>query len=538
MKEDGLDVEIFDTTLRDGTQGEHVTLSARDKIRIAQRLDRLGIDVIEGGWPGSNPKDAEFFRLARETPWQHAQICAFGSTRRAGIEPESDPNLQALIDAETPAVSIFGKSWTLHARVALGIELDENIELIRSSVQYLKRLGKRVIYDAEHFFDGFKDDEGYARETLAAAAAAGADVLVLCDTNGGTLTSELARIVQSVAGAFKVPIGIHAHNDAGCAVGNSIAAVELGARHVQGTINGIGERCGNADLCAIIPGLQLKLGYRCVPEEAIGHLAEVSHFVNEVANLDPVDRAPYVGRSAFAHKGGIHVSAVMKDPRAYEHIEPESIGNQRRVLVSDLSGRSNVRYKAAEMGIELDDSEQARAAVARIKELENLGYSFEGAEASVELLLRSMKGEDTEYFKLDRLRVRSEKGENDTDHSEATLALWVGGKRELVAAEGIGPVDALSLALRSALKDSYRELGSVRLSDYKVRVINPESGTAAVVRVLVEHSSEDRTWSTVGVSANIIEASWRAIADGLRYFLAQSGVKTAEPLAPSEIEDQ
>ena len=538
MKEDGVEVEIFDTTLRDGTQGEHVTLSARDKIRIAQRLDQLGIDVIEGGWPGSNPKDAEFFRLARETPWQHAQICAFGSTRRAGVEPESDPNLQALLDAGTPTVSIFGKSWTLHARVALGIELDENIELIRSSVQYLKRLGKRVIYDAEHFFDGFKDDEAYARETLAAAADAGADVLVLCDTNGGTLTSELARIVQSVAGAFSVPIGIHAHNDSGCAVGNSIAAVELGARHVQGTINGIGERCGNADLCAIIPGLQLKLGYRCVPDDAIGHLAEVSHFVNEVANLDPVDRAPYVGRSAFAHKGGIHVSAVMKDPRAYEHIEPESIGNQRRVLVSDLSGRSNVRYKAAEMGIELDDSEQARAAVARIKELENLGYSFEGAEASFELLLRSMKGEDTEYFRLDRLRVRSEKGENGADHSEATLALWVDGKRELVAAEGIGPVDALSLALRRALQGSYRELESVRLSDYKVRVINPESGTAAVVRVIVEHSSEDHTWSTVGVSANIIEASWRAIADGLRYFLAQSGVKTAEPLAPSEIEDQ
>ena len=520
----GPKVEIFDTTLRDGTQGEHVTLSARDKIRIAQRLDRLGIDVIEGGWPGSNPKDAEFFKMAREIDWQHAQICAFGSTRRPGNDPENDPNLQALIDAGTPVVSIFGKSWTLHARVALGIDLDENLELIRSSVAYLKNLGKRVIYDAEHFFDGFKDDETYARSTLTAAVDAGADVVVLCDTNGGTLTSELSQIVRSVTGEFKAPVGIHTHNDSGCAVSNAIVAVENGARHVQGTINGIGERCGNADLCAIIPSLQLKLGYSCIPDAALPHLAEVSHFVNEVANLDPVDRAPYVGRSAFAHKGGIHVSAVMKDPRAYEHIVPEVVGNQRRVLVSDLSGRSNVHYKAAEMGVALDDSEQARAAVERIKELENLGYSFEGAEASVELLLRSMQGEDTEYFKLDRLRVRSEKGEDDADHSEATLALWVGGHRELVAAEGVGPVDALSLALRRALQGSYRELEAVRLSDYKVRVVNPDSGTAAVVRVLVEHSTEDRTWNTVGVSANIIEASWRAIADGLRYFLVHTGV--------------
>jgi len=514
-----LTVEVFDTTLRDGTQGEHVTLSARDKVRIAQRLDKLGVDVIEGGWPGSNPKDAEFFRLARDVDWQHAQICAFGSTRRPGNSPEEDPNLRALVEAETPAVSLFGKSWTLHARVALGIGLDENLELIRSSVAFLKKLDKRVIYDAEHFFDGYKDDDAYALSTLSAAIEAGADVVVLCDTNGGTLTSELGRIVEKVVARFDVPIGIHTHNDAGCAVSNTIIAVEHGARHVQGTINGIGERCGNADLCAIIPSLQLKLGFSCIPDEALGHLADVSHFVNEVANLDPVDRAPYVGRSAFAHKGGIHVSAVMKDPRAYEHIEPEQVGNRRRVLVSDLSGRSNVHYKAEEMGITLDDSEHARAAVARIKELENLGYSFEGAEASVELLLRGIQGEDLEYFKLDRLRVRSEKGDNGEDHSEATLALWIGVERILVAAEGVGPVDALSLALRKALQDKYRQLEEVRLSDYKLRVVNPESGTGAVVRVLVEHSTEDRTWNTVGVSANIIEASWRAIADGLRYFL-------------------
>ena len=375
-------IELFDTTLRDGTQGEHVALSARDKLRIAKRLDALGIDIIEGGWPGSNPKDQAFFDLARDVEWQHARLCAFGSTRRISNPPEQDANLLALLAAATPVVSIFGKSWTLHAEVALGVTLEENLELIRSSVAFLKSHGKEVVYDAEHFFDGYKANPAYALETLEAAAGAGASVLVLCDTNGGTMPDEVFDIVTLVVGRFELPIGIHTHNDGACAVANTLMAVRAGARHVQGTINGIGERCGNADLCAVIAGLQLKLGYDCVTDEQLASLADISRFVFEVANLDPVDRAPYVGRSAFAHKGGVHVSAVMKDPRAYEHIEPEIVGNRRRVLVSDLSGQSNVRYKADELGIHIKDKEQAGRAVHRIKELEHLGYEFEGAEAS------------------------------------------------------------------------------------------------------------------------------------------------------------
>jgi 2-isopropylmalate synthase len=527
-------IELFDTTLRDGTQGEHVTLTADDKIRIAQRLDAFGIDVIEGGWPGSNPKDKAFFERARDIEWKHAQICAFGSTRRAGLAPEDDPNLQALLEAQTPVVSIFGKSWTLHARVALGVSLEENLELIASSVAYLKAHGRRVIYDAEHFFDGYQDDPVYALETLRAAAEAGADVLVLCDTNGGTLPSDIYRIVGEVRRQFDLPIGIHTHNDAGCAVANTIMAVAAGARHVQGTINGIGERCGNADLCAVIPNLQLKMGFTCVSEAQLAQLTDLSRFVNEVANLTPIDRAPYVGRSAFAHKGGVHVSAVLKDPRAYEHILPEKVGNRRRVLVSDLSGKSNIQYKAAELGIELTENDEARQAVQRIKELEHLGYEFQGAEASFELLLRTIKGEDTRFFRLDRLRVRTEiDKEGGYCYSEATLALQVGSERELVVAEGNGPVDALSNALRKALRRFYPDFDQVHLSDYKVRVLNSDDGTAAAVRVLVEHRDGERRWHTVGVSTNILEASWQALADGIRYYLLRRSEQPA--LEPTEV---
>ncbi|NNE48561.1 MAG: citramalate synthase [Rhodothermales bacterium] len=518
-------IELFDTTLRDGTQAEHVSLSAEDKIRIARRLDEFGIDVIEGGWPGSNPKDQEFFERASDQPWKHAQICAFGSTRRASHDPADDPNLRALIAAGTSVVSIFGKSWTLHAEVALGVSLEENLQIIASSVAYLRDQGKRVIYDAEHFFDGYKADRAYALATLSAAAGAGADVLVLCDTNGGTLPSELRRIVGDVYGKVSGRLGIHTHNDAGCAVANSLAAVEAGVTHVQGTINGIGERCGNADLCSIIPGLQLKMGYDCVDPERLSSLADVSGFVDDIANLDPVGRSPYVGRSAFAHKGGVHVSAVMKDPRAYEHLDPDVVGNRRRVLVSDLSGRSNVVYKANELGLEVGTSAQAQQAVARIKELENLGYSFEAAEASFELLVRSMKGEDTQFFDLERLHVRSEMGDNHTQCSEATVAVRVAGHRELSAAEGDGPVDAISRALRKALEPFYPQLDGIRLSDYKVRVLNPDRGTAASVRVLIEHHDGERAWNTVGVSENIIDASWQALSDGIAYGLLSREVK-------------
>ena len=528
-------IELFDTTLRDGTQGEHVSLTAADKVRIAQRLDAFGIRIIEGGWPGSNPKDQEFFERARDLEWTTARLCAFGMTRRSQFAPEDDPNLAAMLAAETPVVSVFGKSWTLHAQVALGVTLEENLDLIGSSVAYLKAHGRHVVYDAEHFFDGYKSDPAYALATLRAAAEAGADVLVLCDTNGGTLPLEVYDIAKHVCDTFSTPVGIHAHNDSGCATANSLMAVQAGARHVQGTINGIGERCGNADLIAVVPGLQLKLGYRCVSDEQLTGLTGLSRFVDEVANLSPIDRVPYVGRSAFAHKGGVHVSAVMKQAATYEHLDPAVLGNKRRVLVSDLSGQSNVRYKAEELGLDVTDRSEARKVADRIKELEHLGYEFEGAEASFDLLLRQMKGEHVRFFHLERLRVRTEMADGKGEHSEATLVLSVDGPeadaRKHVVAEGSGPVDAFSRALRKALVECYPALADVRLADYKVRVIDPKEGTAAVVRVLTTHTDGERTWATVGVSENILEASWQALADGLRYHLLQHTTPPREPVA-------
>lgn len=524
-------IELFDTTLRDGTQGEHVSLTAEDKVRIAHRLDRFGISIIEGGWPGSNPKDQEFFERAADIPWENASVCAFGSTRRAGLIPEDDPNLAAMLGARTPVVSIFGKSWTLHAEVALGVTLAENLELIRSSVAFLRENGRRVIYDAEHFFDGYVADAAYAMETLMAAQEAGADVLVLCDTNGGMLPHQVTEIMSDVVSKMTCGVGVHMHNDGGCAVANTLVGVQAGARHVQGTVNGIGERCGNADLTSVIPGLQIKLGYECVSDEQLSTLTTLSHFVNEVANLSPVDRFAYVGRSAFAHKGGIHVSAVMKNVSTYEHIDPALVGNHRRVLVSDLAGQSNVRYKADELGIHLDDREQARAVSQRIKELEHLGYEFEGAEASFDLLLRMMRGEQAEFFSLERLRVRSERDAQNVEHSEATLVVRVGTSRDHVVAEGSGPVDALSRAMRKALEGFYPDLERVRLTDYKVRVLNPGEGTAAAVRVLVQHSDGSESWNTVGVSNNIMEASWQALADGIRYHLLHSGAEVPASVA-------
>ncbi|PSQ80891.1 MAG: citramalate synthase [Bacteroidetes bacterium QS_1_65_9] len=534
------EIELFDTTLRDGTQAAHVTLSARDKSRIARRLDAFGIDVIEGGWPGSNPKDQAFFEDAQGIDWQHAEVCAFGSTRHASGEPADDANLQALLDAGTPIVCIFGKSWTLHARTALGISLDENLELIRSSVAFLKDHGKRVIYDAEHFFDGHDADAEYACATLRAAADAGADTLVLCDTNGGSLPHTVHEGTATIHDELDATLGVHAHNDGGCATANTLAGVRAGARHVQGTVGGIGERCGNADLCAVIPNLQLKMGYECVSREQLSTLSDLSRFVSEVANLDPVENAPYVGRHAFAHKGGVHVSAVRKEPRAYEPVEPEVTGNRRNVLVSDLAGRSNVRYKADEMGIELGEDDEARRAVERIKELEHLGYEFQGAEASFELLVRTIQGEGTHFFERERLRVRSEQDEVDAPYEdsapcvEATLVLNVQDHREIVAAEGEGPVDALSNALRKALGAFYPSLERVRLADYKVRVLTPQDGTAASVRVLVEHRTDDDAWNTVGVSTNILEASWQALADGIRYHLLQVESPSLEATADTK----
>ncbi|OUM95261.1 MAG: citramalate synthase [Firmicutes bacterium ZCTH02-B6] len=522
-------IELFDTTLRDGTQGEGVSFSAEDKVLIAVRLDRFGIDYIEGGWPGSNPKDAEFFQRIRDVELHHARVTAFGSTRRAGIVPEDDANLQAIVSSGVKVASIFGKSWDFHVTHALGTTLDENLRMIGDSVRFLRAQGLDVIYDAEHFFDGYKRCRTYALETLMAAWEAGAKVLVLCDTNGGTLPDEVYEIVLAVRESIGAPLGIHAHNDCGLGVANSLAAVRAGARHVQGTINGYGERCGNADLIQVIPNLQLKMGYACVEPEQLRTLTDLSRFVSELANRTPNDHHPFVGRSVFAHKGGVHVSAVLKYPETYEHIPPELVGNERRVLVSELSGGSNVIYKARERGIQLDkDSPALKEVVATIKNLEHQGYYFEAAEGSFELLLKKAIGEYRPYFALEGLRIIIEKDDmNDEPVAEAIIKVRVGDAIVHTAAEGNGPVNALDNALRKALVDVYPELARIHLTDYKVRVLNEDGGTGAKVRVLIQSACDGQSWGTVGVSPNIIEASWIALVDSVEYGLMLCGV---EPL--------
>ncbi|HYW36466.1 MAG TPA: citramalate synthase [Balneolaceae bacterium] len=519
------DINIFDTTLRDGTQGEKITFSAEDKVRIARELDDFGFDYIEGGWPGSNPKDMAFFERAKSCSFNHAKIVAFGSTCRAGNAPEDDPNLNALIQAETPAVSIFGKSWLLHVTKALGIAPEANLKIISDSVSFLKKHGKEIIYDAEHFFDGYKANPEYALNTIKAAGEAGADVIALCDTNGGTLPHEISEIVREVKKHTDVRLGIHAHNDCELGVANSIAAVSAGCKHVQGTINGYGERCGNANLCSVIPNLQVKQGYRCIPENKMAHLVSISRFVSELANVNPDIRQPYVGRSAFAHKGGIHVNAVMKNEQTYEHIKPEEVGNRRRVLVSDLSGKSNIRYKTDELGIDLDgNQEKVPQIVQRLKELENQGYQFEAAEASFELLVKKMTNSLHDHFTLEGFRVTNEKNAGGSSRTEATIRLKVNGRMEHCAAEGDGPVHALDCALRKALHKFYPEIDEMHLQDYKVRVLNEKDGTGASVRVLIDSGQTGDTWGTVGVSENILDASWQALSDSFRYFLSKQEV--------------
>jgi len=522
-------IEIFDTTLRDGTQGEKVAFSSDDKVRIAERLDEFGIHYIEGGWPGSNPKDMEFFERVKGKDFRHAKIVAFGSTQRVGHPAEEDKNLRLLVAAETPVTCIFGKSWLLHVKEALRISSQENLDIIRDSVAFLKSHGKEVIYDAEHFFDGYKADPEYAVQTLQAAEAAGADRLVLCDTNGGSLPSEVARIVKEVKAQINTTLGIHAHNDSELAVANSLAAVDAGCEHVQGTINGYGERTGNANLCSIIPNLQLKGEYRCVSDAQLPRLTALSHFVSEVANLTHPGNLPFVGKSAFAHKGGIHVSAVMKNVKTYEHIEPEAIGNQRRVLVSDLSGKSNVLYKAEELNLDLNgNKEKIGEIVTRLKEMENEGYQFEAAEASFELLVKKMTQEWQDYFNLEGFRVMIEKNSSEEPRAEASIRMKVNGVTEHTAAEGNGPVNALDEALRKALDRFYPEIGKMHLADYKVRVLNEKAATGAKVRVLIESTCNGDTWGTVGVSENIIEASWQALIDSFSYYLAKTADKTKE----------
>jgi 2-isopropylmalate synthase len=512
-------IEIYDTTLRDGAQAEDVWFSVDDKVRVAQKLDDLGVHFIEGGWPGANPKDVDFFRMAKTIPFKHAQLVAFGSTRRASNSAQNDPTLKSLLEADTRFVTVFGKSWTLHVTDALGISLKKNLELIEDSVAFLKNHKRHVFYDAEHFFDGYKVNPNYALSTLVRAQKAGAERVILCDTNGGTMPWEIRKIVAEVVRELNVPLGIHAHNDAEMAVANSLIAIEQGVVQVQGTINGIGERCGNANLSSIIPNLNLKMKQEAIVPERLAHLREVSHYVAEIANLVPNTHQPYVGDSAFAHNGGVHIDAVRKNPMTYEHIRPESVGNRQRMLVSDHAGKSSLAGKAVEFHIKLrKDSPKTRELLATLKELENQGYQFEGAEGSFELLMRRVLGTHEPSFELLGFRVIVEKRRAEEEPiSEATVMVKVGTVVEHQVAVGAGPVDALDHALRKALEKFYPELREVKLLDYKVRVLAGNKGTASRVRVLIESGDQKEKWGTVGVSENIMEASWQALADSIEY---------------------
>ncbi|HMA35168.1 MAG TPA: citramalate synthase [Chloroflexia bacterium] len=506
-------IRLYDTTLRDGTQGEGLSLSAADKVKIARELDGLGIHYVEGGWPGSNPKDAEFFTRMAAAPLRRARVAAFGSTRHAATRCADDPQIQALVAAQTPVVTLFGKSSTLHVERVLETTRDENLRMIGESVAYFKARGQEVVYDAEHFFDGYRLDAAYALATLAAAAAAGADCVVLCDTNGGTLPDCVAETVRRVRGHIPTPLGIHTHNDGALAVANAMAAVAAGCVQVQGTINGYGERCGNMDLVPLIANLQLKQGYACLAPEQLARLREVAHFVAAVANLNPDPQAPYVGRSAFAHKGGVHVAAVAKLAASYQHIDPALVGNSMRVIVSELAGRGNVRLRAAALGLALNGNEQA--VLGRIKELENEGFQFEAAEGSFEMLVRRAAPGYTPPFTLLDFTVLVEQRGAGAVLAQASVKLQVGDTVMHTAAEGAGPVNALDRAIRKALLPHYPELAETHLVDYKVRIVDEHLGTAARPRVVIETACGEERWSTVGCSENIIAASWQALWDSL-----------------------
>ena len=511
-------IQIYDTTLRDGTQSEGFNLSANDKVRVAQKLDELGVAFIEGGWPGSNPKDVEFFERARDMQWKNALITAFGSTCRVKGGPEDDANIKALLDSKTPVCTIFGKTWTLHVKEVLLTTNDDNLRIIEQSVAYLKANGKRVIYDAEHFFDGYKADSSYALETLRAAVRGGAETVVLCDTNGGTLPWEVESIVRELKPALNHSFGIHTHNDGDCAVINSLMAVREGAIQVQGTINGVGERCGNANLISIMADLELKMGYQCLPAGKLEHLYDLSHFVAEVANITPDEHLPFVGKSAFAHKGGVHVAAMRRSAQSYQHVEPEKIGNKMRVVVSDLSGRGNLLSKAEEHGVEVE-GEEVVGVLNDIKELESRGFSFEAAEASVTMMLKRQEYGYKAPFELVDFFVNVEHRQGRGIFAEAMVKVRVQGELLHTAAEGNGPVNAMDNALRKALVSYYPQIANFHLSDYKVRILDSDHGTEAITRVLIDTRNTTSRWSTVGASANIIEASWRALADSFEYGL-------------------
>jgi len=511
-------VFVYDTTLRDGTQREGISLSCDDKLRIAQKLDDLGVAYIEGGWPGSNPKDVEFFERIGELDLKHAKIAAFGSTCRVGSTPEEDANIQAMLESGAPVCTVVGKSWILHVKDVIKTTPEENLRIIKESVAYLKDQGREIVYDAEHFFDGYKADPDYAMQTLQAAVEGGAETVVLCDTNGGAMPWEVAKYSQTFRERFPdVTLGIHAHNDGECGVANTVIAVDQGARHIQGTINGYGERCGNANLCSAIPDLELKMGYNCLPEGNMPDLTDVSHFVAEVANLAPDEHMPYVGQSAFAHKGGIHVAAMRRNINSYQHIDPTLVGNQMRTVVSELSGRGNLFSKAEELNMDIENSDAVTAVLEEIKSLEARGFSFEAAEASVALMLHRHTPGYKPPFELIDYSATVEHRQGRGMFAEATVKVCVDGEIFHTVADGNGPVNALDAALRKALLPVYPRLGEFQLADYKVRILDSDSGTAAHTRVLIDTQNHHQRWSTVGASANIIEASWLALADSMEF---------------------
>jgi 2-isopropylmalate synthase len=529
-------IELYDTTLRDGMQGEGMSVSAQEKVRLAHRLDELGIDLIEAGFLGSNPKELELFELLAAERFAHSTFAAFGMTRRRDVRADEDPALRVLAECFAPACTLVGKTWALHLEKVVKVDREENLRMISDSVAFLASQGKRVIYDAEHFFDGFADDPAYALRCVKAAADAGAGTVVCCDTNGGTLPDQVAAAMTAVVaelGPAGVGVGIHCHDDAGCGVANSVAAVQQGANHVQGTINGYGERCGNANLVTIVANLQLKLGYECLSDAQLSSLTSTAHFFDELLNFTPDPDQPYVGRNAFAHKGGMHVAGVTADPATFEHIEPETVGNRRELLISELSGKGTVHARARDAGVELEDDAAVRV-TERVKQLEHLGYQFEAADGSFELLLRKETGEYEPLFRLESWRAIVEQRADGRVETEATIKIWVDGERYVRTAEGNGPVNALDRALRDALIEIHPRLREIDLVNFKVRILDEAKGTGAVTRVLLDASDGEHVWGSIGVSENVIEASWEALVDSLEYGMQVSRRRPDAEAAPAK----
>jgi len=519
-------ITIYDTTLRDGSQTEGIAFTLNDKLKITEKLDALGVHYIEGGWPGSNPKDKAYFKEVKEKKLKHSKIAAFGSTRRAKIKPSEDINLRELIKSQTPTITIFGKTWDMHITDVIRTTLDENLKMIDDSVGYLKKRKKEVFYDAEHFFDGYKRNPKYALKTILAAQDAKADCIILCDTNGGTLPREVKGIISEIKNKIDIPLGIHTHDDLGMGVANSIAAVEAGCVHVQGTFNGLGERCGNADLCTIIGILHTKMKQKSIPDRNVSKLMETSYYISEISNFKLADNAAFVGHSAFAHKGGVHIDAMLKNPLAYEHIDPKIVGNHRRFVTSELAGKMPIVIKAQEMDVKLDKkSPQAKKLLKSLQDKEHSGYQFEAADASFELFVKRSLKKYKPFFKLEGFKTASEKRFDGQVFAEASIRVNVNGESKFSASDGNGPVEALDNALRKALKKFYPRLGEMHLTDYKVRVLDTKAGTAAKVRVLIESQDNTDSWTTVGVHENIIEASWEALTDSIEYKLLKDQKK-------------